>query len=42
MSRTIWMDRMIEEARTAQVRLPWSRRPASEQETKPLPVHAAE
>ena len=45
MSRQIWLDRTIDAARDAIVRLPWDRRPASEPEREerpaPLPARAA-
>jgi len=41
MSRKIWMDRTIEAAREADIRMPWSRGiPAPQPTQEPLPLRA--
>ncbi|SFI98914.1 hypothetical protein [Jannaschia pohangensis] len=40
MSRKIWMDRTIEAAREADIRMPWSRKPAPQPAPEPLPLRA--
>ncbi|WGH77615.1 hypothetical protein [Jannaschia ovalis] len=41
MARTTWMDRTIEEARIAQIRMPWSRKPVPQPApSEPQPIRA--
>ncbi|MFO6464131.1 hypothetical protein ACK8OR_07050 [Jannaschia sp. KMU-145] len=43
MARQTWMDRTIEETRTAEIRMPWSRRPTPAPDRDapaPVPIRA--